>query len=101
MRLDAPKSVVLGEALELKPIAVGRDSIEQLELELQNGDAFPMYNSNWRNGAPVKCSATPNPSSWECSYPARPGTYPVTVTAKSWKHDSVSVAGKLVVRRPK
>jgi hypothetical protein len=101
MRLAAPKSVVLGDALDLLPTAVGRDSSEQFDLTIHIGDAFPMYLSNWPNGAPVKCSATTRPLSWECSYPDKPGTYRVTVTAKSWKGDTASVTGSVVVRRSK
>lgn len=101
VRLAPPKTVMLGEALDLQPIAVGRDSSEQFNLTVHLGDAFPMYRSDWPNGATVQCTATTSPRSWECSYPARPGAYRVTVTAKSWKEDTASVTGKVVVRRPK
>jgi hypothetical protein len=59
-----------------------------------------MSRSDWRNGSPLQCSATPSPKSWECAYPVKPGTYPVTVTAKSWKGDTASAKGKVMVRRP-
>ncbi|MFL5561259.1 MAG: hypothetical protein ACJ79K_07290 [Gemmatimonadaceae bacterium] len=101
MRLAAPKSVALGDTLDLHPTAVGRDSSEQFRLTVQIGDAFPMDLSNWPNGTTVKCTATTRPLSWECSYPAKPGTYRVTVTAKSWKGDTASVMGSVVMRRAK
>jgi len=101
LRLDPPKSVVLGETLDLKPIAVGRDSSERFDLKVHIGDAFAMSSSDWPNGTTVKCTATTRPLSWECSYPDKAGTYPVTVTAKSWKGDSASVSGRVVVRRPR
>lgn len=101
MRLAAPKPVVLGEPLELRPLAVGRDTSERLDLTVHIGDAFPMELSNWLNGSALRCDATTSPSSWQCSYPVKPGTYRVTVTAKARKGDTASVTGKVVVRRPK
>ena len=101
MRLALPKSVVLGDAFDLQPFAVGRDSSEQLDLMVRIGDTDPRSRSMWQNGAALTCRPTENPSSWNCAYPPKPGAYRVTVTAKSRKGDTASVTGTVVVRRPK